>query len=156
MRRVTVSVEVGAGSQPLRRCCRTRQGLRSCEPFRVSPRAALGRQLEEGATWRLGQPPCARVSGTELSPVSPACSRPVLPPASQLPGGRGGVPRAAAAALLCAVWQQGARRAGGLSGLLQHLLVLCPRGRQLWTSHGTAQVVHKEEQEGREGEGERG
>lgn len=67
-----------------------------------------------------------------------------------------GCPRAAAAALLCPVWQQGACCAGGLSRLLQHLLVLCPRGRQLWTSHGTAQVIHEEEQEGGEGEGERG
>ena len=69
MRRVTVFVEVGAGSQSLSRCCRTRQGLHSCEPFWVTPRAALGQAARRrGAAWCLEQPPRACVSRVELSP----------------------------------------------------------------------------------------
>lgn len=91
------------------------------------------------------------------APVSSAHSRPLLPPPSQLPGGRGSVSGAAAAALLRSVWQQSARRSGGLGRLLQrHRCLLSPCGCQFWTGRSTVKIIHEEEQERRKGEGEGG
>lgn len=56
MRRITVFVEFGAGSQFLSRCCRTCQGLHSSEPFWVTPRTAFG----QAARRRGAAAPCLR------------------------------------------------------------------------------------------------